>query len=83
MPFASVIGIGLFAPTRASDTGPISSLEKSRVVLNYTQVHYVGTWNLANEIQPEFLDEKYQLDPAIQDYFPQFNFKEAVMSLPH
>ncbi|WP_201978634.1 energy transducer TonB [Hymenobacter rubidus] len=46
------------------------------------KVHYVGTWNLANENQPEFLDEKYQIDPAIQAYFPQFNFKEAVLALP-
>ncbi|GAA3970353.1 energy transducer TonB [Hymenobacter antarcticus] len=46
------------------------------------KVHYVGTWNLANENKPEFMDEKYQIDPAIQAYFPQFNFKEAVMSLP-
>jgi TonB family protein len=46
------------------------------------KVHYVGTWNLANENQPAFLDEKYQIDPTIQAYFPQFNFKEAVISLP-
>ncbi|GAB3334008.1 energy transducer TonB [Hymenobacter humi] len=46
------------------------------------KVHYVGTWNLANENQPEFLDEKSQIDTAIQASFPQFNFKEAVMALP-
>ena len=37
MPFSSVIGPGLCAPLKASDTGPISCLEKGRVVLNYTR----------------------------------------------
>ena len=38
LPFSSVIGIGLCASLRASDTGPISCLEKGRIVLNYTHV---------------------------------------------
>lgn len=46
------------------------------------QVHYVGTWNLANENTPEFLNEKYLIDPAIQAAFPQFSFKDAIVSLP-
>ena len=37
--FLSVIGIGLFAPMRASDIGLISWLEKSHIVLNYTHLY--------------------------------------------
>ena len=69
-------------PVAPSSTEPLRHTRYQFTVAN-GKVHYVGTWNLANENQPEFLDEKYQLDPAIQAYFPQFNFKEAVMSLPH
>ena len=69
-------------PIAPSSTEPLRQTRYQFTVEN-DKVHYVGTWNLANENQPEFLDEKFQLDPAIQAYFPQFNFKEAVMSLPH
>ncbi len=51
-------------------------------VVESGKVHYVGTWNLANENQPAFLNEKFLIDPVLQATFPQFDFKEAVMSLP-
>lgn len=68
-------------PATPSPTAPLRRTRYQFTVEN-GKVHYVGTWNLTNENEPAFLDEKYLIDPAIQAAFPQFNFKEAAVSLP-
>ena len=68
-------------PVAPSRTEPLRHT-RYQFTVESGKVHYVGTWNLANENQPEFLNEKYQIDPAIQTYFPQFSFKDAIVSIP-
>jgi len=46
------------------------------------QLHYVGTWNLANENEPIFMDEKAELDAALQPDFPEADFGAARVALP-
>lgn len=72
---------GLRKPVAPASGEPVRHTRYQFTVVS-GKVHYVGTWNLANENQPEFLNEKDLIDPAIQAYFPQFNFQEAVVSLP-
>ena len=68
-------------PVVPSPTEPLRHT-RYQFVVESGKVHYVGTWNLANENEPVFLDEKYEIDPVFQAAFPQFDFKEAVMALP-
>ena len=46
------------------------------------RVHYVGTWNLANENEPAFLNEKAILDARIQASYPSLNLSEALVAVP-
>jgi hypothetical protein len=46
------------------------------------QLHYVGTWNLANEHEPIFLDEKDLLDAALQPELPGLHLQAARVAIP-
>jgi hypothetical protein len=46
------------------------------------QVHYVGTWNLANEHEPIFLDEKSALDALLQPENQPLYFEKARVAIP-
>ncbi|AMJ64966.1 hypothetical protein AXW84_05660 [Hymenobacter sp. PAMC 26628] len=46
------------------------------------KLHYVGTWNLATENQPEFLNEKTLLDGYLQPEYEYLKFAEADLSIP-
>jgi hypothetical protein len=46
------------------------------------QVHYVGTWNFANQHEPLFLNEKALLDPALLADYPQANLNSASVAIP-
>jgi len=46
------------------------------------QLHYVGTWNLANEHEPIFLDEKALLDAALQPELPGLPLETARVTIP-
>ncbi len=46
------------------------------------KLHYVGTWNLTNENQPEFLNEKTLLDGDLQSEYEFLKFAEAELSIP-
>lgn len=45
-------------------------------------LHYVGTWNLANEHDPIFLDEKALLDAALQPELPGLPLETARTAIP-
>ena len=47
------------------------------------QLHYVGTWNFANENEPIFLDEKALLDATLQADYPAARLAEARVAIPH
>ncbi|MBF9237849.1 energy transducer TonB [Hymenobacter sp. BT683] len=61
-----------------------SSLQATRFqfVVEAGKLHYVGTWNLANENQPVFLDEKTILDTRIQASYESVKFGEAKLAVP-
>ena len=46
------------------------------------QLHYVGTWNFANEDEPLFLNEKELLDVALQADYPGAKLAGAQVALP-
>lgn len=46
------------------------------------QLHYVGTWNLANECEPIFLDEKALLDASLQPELPELPLETARVAIP-
>ena len=54
---------------------PVSSGKRTVLNRNITAIIVHSTYN-------SFGDEKYDIDPVFQATFPQFSFKEAVMSLP-
>lgn len=51
-------------------------------VVEAGKLHYVGTWNLANENEPSFLDEKTLLDARIQASYESLKLSEARLTLP-
>ena len=46
------------------------------------RIHYVGTWNLANEDEPQFLNEKSLLNGRLQPGYEFLNFAEAMSAVP-
>lgn len=46
------------------------------------KLHYVGTWNLANENEPRFLNEKSILDNLMKSSYPGLKLDEASESVP-
>ena len=52
-------------------------------VVQAGQLHYVGTWNFANENEPIFLNEKSLLDPVLQAEYPAASLAGAQVALPH
>jgi len=65
-------------------TGPGATVAATRYVFTLAagQLHYVGTWNLANAGEPLFLDEKNALDATLQADFPAVNFGAAQVAIP-
>lgn len=65
--------------------GPGPGVAASRYVFTVVpgQLHYVGTWNLANENEPIFLDEKALLDATLQVDYPAARLAEARIAIPH
>lgn len=63
--------------------GPSVAATRYEFTLVAGQLHYVGTWNFANENDPIFLNEKGLLDPALQADYPTANLVEARVALPH
>jgi len=68
---------------------PASSIETTPVAdtrFGFTveagKLHYVGTWNLANEFEPAFLNEKSILDERLRGGYPNLRFGEAVVRVP-
>lgn len=47
------------------------------------QLHYVGTWNFANEHEPIFLNEKELLDPGLHADYPAADLGGARLAVPH
>jgi hypothetical protein len=64
--------------------GPGPTVAATRYVFTLAagQLHYVGTWNLANAHEPIFLDEKAALDAELQADFPAVNFGAARVAIP-
>lgn len=64
--------------------GPGPTVAATRYVFTLAagQLHYVGTWNLANVHEPLFTDEKTALDAALQTDFPAINFGAAQVAIP-
>jgi TonB family protein len=46
------------------------------------KVHYVGTWNFANENEPLFSNEKALLDPVMLADYPQAELASAKVAIP-
>ncbi|WP_191906292.1 energy transducer TonB [Hymenobacter baengnokdamensis] len=46
------------------------------------QLHYLGTWNLANEREPLFMNEKELLDTAIRQDFQGLELGTARLAIP-
>ncbi|WP_196294998.1 energy transducer TonB [Hymenobacter ruricola] len=68
----------------APGRGYSSSLSSTRFqfVVEAGKLHYVGTWNLANENQPEILNEKSILDARMQPNFESLRFSDAQVAVP-
>lgn len=47
------------------------------------QLHYVGTWDLSQEFDPRFLDEKSTLDAEFRKSYPHLPLDSAQTVLPH
>jgi len=63
--------------------GPNVAATRYLFTLAAGQLHYVGTWNFANENEPIFLDEKSLLDPVLQADYPAAGLAGARVALPH
>jgi len=64
---------------------PGSAVAATRYVFEVTagQLHYVGTWNLANANEALFLDEKDLLDAVLQPQSAALHFEAARRAIPH
>ncbi|MFD1466880.1 energy transducer TonB [Hymenobacter caeli] len=46
------------------------------------KLHYLGTWNLANQNEPKFLNEKALLDGRLQPDYESLHFADAEVAIP-
>jgi hypothetical protein len=65
----------------SGETGNLHST-RFEFVVQANQLHYVGTWNLANENEPDFLNEKAILDSRMQPNFENLTFEKAQLAIP-
>jgi TonB family protein len=75
---------GQFERLARPAAGPGPTVAATRYVFTVVpgQLHYVGTWNLANAHEPLFLDEKTALDATLQADFPAVDFGAARVAIP-
>ena len=66
----------------ARQLAPGLGATRYQFVVQAGQLHYVGTWNLANEHEPLFLDEKALLDAALQPELPDLPLETARLAIP-
>lgn len=69
-------------PLEAEAEGGNLHSSRFEFVVEANKLHYVGTWNLANENQPEFLNEKSILDSRMQRNFEYLRFEGAQLAIP-
>ena len=66
----------------ARQPAPGLGATRYQFVVQAGQLHYVGTWNLANEHEPLFLDEKALLDATLQPELPGLPLETARLAIP-
>jgi TonB family protein len=68
-------------PTPDQDGADLQAT-RYQFVVEAGRLHYVGTWNLSNENEPSFLNEKTLLDARIQASYESLKLEEARVAIP-
>jgi len=72
----------LLKPSPRAQSAPGVAATRYVFTLLPGQLHYVGTWNFANENEPIFLNEKELLDPSLQADYPAALLPTARLAMP-